>query len=157
MSNAELAKRVGVSAAPTLLAVCNGDEAAVERYEGEFKAGPIGAWLERFAGGKCVAQPMHAICCTTRSHCAVTVWARCCLLNMMRTVLPLHTTHAQLICSRIPILARWWPGLSFPKAPTRLLPGHALMSTGNLMPPHGALQGAEPCAGAAGGAPGAST
>ena len=103
MSNAELAKRFGVSAAPTLLAVCNGDEAAVERYEGEFKAGPIGAWLERFAGGKCVAQPMHAICCTTRSHCAVTVWARCCLLNMMRTVLPLHTTHAQLGCSAIPI------------------------------------------------------
>ena len=51
-SNADLAKRFGVSATPTLLAVCNGDEAAVERYEGEFKAGPIGAWLERFAGGK---------------------------------------------------------------------------------------------------------
>ena len=51
-SNVELAKRFGVSAAPALLALCNGDEAAVERYEGDFKAEPIGAWLERFAGGR---------------------------------------------------------------------------------------------------------
>jgi hypothetical protein len=54
-SNAELTKRFGVDAAPALLALCNGDEGAAERYEGQFKAAPIGAWLERFAGGRCAA------------------------------------------------------------------------------------------------------
>ena len=48
----EMAAKVGVEAAPTLLVACNGDPNTAERFEGEFKSGPISDFLSKFAGGR---------------------------------------------------------------------------------------------------------
>ncbi len=47
-----MAAKFGVEAAPTLLVACNGDPATAERFEGEFKSGPITDFLSKFAGGR---------------------------------------------------------------------------------------------------------
>lgn len=52
----EVAAKFGVTQAPTLLVACNGSPDTAERFEGEFKSGPIGDFLAKFAGGrKCAA------------------------------------------------------------------------------------------------------
>ncbi|KAK9909480.1 hypothetical protein WJX75_002926 [Coccomyxa subellipsoidea] len=48
----EMAAKFGVEAAPTLLVVCNGDPNTAERFQGEFKSGPISDFLSKFAGGR---------------------------------------------------------------------------------------------------------
>jgi len=96
-SNAELTKRFGVDAAPALLALCNGDEGAAERYEGQFKAAPIGAWLERFAGGRCDAGfnvatgHRNGLCiraCTCMGECLRSVRRCACLLDFKCQMCP---------------------------------------------------------------------
>ena len=47
-----MAAKFGVEAAPTLLVVCNGDPNTAERFQGEFKSGPISDFLSKFAGGR---------------------------------------------------------------------------------------------------------
>lgn len=47
-----MAAKFGVEAAPTLLVACNGDPNTAERFEGEFKSGPITDFLSKFAGGR---------------------------------------------------------------------------------------------------------
>ena len=47
-----MAAKFGVEAAPTLLVACNGDPNTAERFEGEFKSGPISDFLSKFAGGR---------------------------------------------------------------------------------------------------------
>ncbi|CAL8467437.1 g6975 [Coccomyxa elongata] len=52
----EMAAKFGVEAAPTLLVACNGDPKTAERFDGDFKSGPITDFLSKFAGGrKCAA------------------------------------------------------------------------------------------------------
>ena len=48
----DAASKFGVDSAPALLMVCNGDPATAERYEGEFKSGPIRDFLSKYAGGR---------------------------------------------------------------------------------------------------------
>jgi hypothetical protein len=48
-SNAELSKLLGVSEYPTLLAICNGDVAASEKYGGKMKSEAIAAFVNRWA------------------------------------------------------------------------------------------------------------
>jgi protein disulfide-isomerase A6 len=47
-----MAAKFGVDKAPTLLVACNGDPATAERFEGEFKSGPVLDFLNRFASGR---------------------------------------------------------------------------------------------------------
>ncbi|DBA98372.1 TPA: hypothetical protein ACH3X3_012387 [Trebouxia sp. C0006] len=51
-SNKELSDRLKVDSYPSLLAICNGDESSAQRYEGEFKSGPITSFLEKFSDGR---------------------------------------------------------------------------------------------------------
>ena len=63
----DVAAKFGVTQAPTLLVACNGSPDTAERFEGEFKSGPIADFLAKFAGGrKCAAAikvlaPLHTI------------------------------------------------------------------------------------------------
>ena len=60
----QMAAKFGVEAAPTLLVACNGDPALAERFEGDFKSGPVTDFLAQFAGGRKCAS-------------AVKVWLGC--------------------------------------------------------------------------------
>ena len=69
--DAELAKRFDVSAFPTLVAVCNGDESSKEVYQGDLKHLSLKKFINKYTGGtKCKAgKPaclrvllQHAIC-----------------------------------------------------------------------------------------------
>ena len=57
-SNAALSSAFNVSAYPTLLAVCNGDPALAERYNGELKSERIAAFLVSWTA------VLH-VCCRT--------------------------------------------------------------------------------------------
>ena len=47
-----MAAKFGVDKTPALLMVCNGDPATAERYEGDFKSGPIREFISKYAGGR---------------------------------------------------------------------------------------------------------
>ena len=47
-----MAAKFGVEKAPALLMVCNGDPATADKYDGEFKSGPIRDYISKFAGGR---------------------------------------------------------------------------------------------------------
>ncbi len=60
----EMAGKFGVEAAPTLLVACNGDPNTAERFDGDFKSGPITDFLSKFAGGrKCAAAVKVRLSC----------------------------------------------------------------------------------------------
>ena len=65
----EMAANFGVDTAPALLVVCNGDPATADRYDGEFKSGPIRDFISKYAGGrKCASAVkvcMHCLCLPT--------------------------------------------------------------------------------------------
>ncbi|CAL5222385.1 g4741 [Coccomyxa viridis] len=48
----EMAANFGVDTAPALLVVCNGDPTTADRYDGEFKSGPIRDFISKYAGGR---------------------------------------------------------------------------------------------------------
>ena len=47
-----MAAKFGVDKAPAVLMICNGDPSTAERYEGEFKSGPIRDFISKYAGGR---------------------------------------------------------------------------------------------------------
>ena len=47
-----MAAKFGVDKAPAMLMICNGDPSAAERYEGEFRSGPIRDYISKYAGGR---------------------------------------------------------------------------------------------------------
>ena len=47
---------------PALLAICNGEESSIQRYEGDFKSGPITKFLEQYSGGqKCSSSELLSV------------------------------------------------------------------------------------------------
>ena len=48
----DTAAKFGVDTAPALLVVCNGDPATADRYDGDFKSGPIRDFISKYAGGR---------------------------------------------------------------------------------------------------------
>ena len=64
----EMAAKFGVEAAPTLLVACNGDPKTAERFEGDFKSGPITDFLSKFAGGRKCATAVNVRIRSTHFH-----------------------------------------------------------------------------------------
>lgn len=64
----DAAAKFGVDSAPALLMVCNGDPATAERYEGEFKSGPIRDFLSKYAGGRKCASAVKVGLLIPSSH-----------------------------------------------------------------------------------------
>ena len=72
----EMAANFGVDTAPALLVVCNGDPTTADRYDGEFKSGPIRDFISKYAGGrKCASAVkvcMHYLCLPTHHPLSLT-------------------------------------------------------------------------------------
>lgn len=57
-----MAATVGVDRTPTLLVACNGEPGTAEKFEGEFKSGPVTDFLNKFAGGRKCASAVKVGC-----------------------------------------------------------------------------------------------